>query len=166
MLFLTGDQIYADDVSSALLPGLNALAIELLGDVEQVPSPRGGDPMLVNTTVLPPGFRQRVTASAGLTSDWAASHLVGFGEYLAMYCAAWNPALWPALAVADTSDPDLAQKLKDRLDKDAADSQPPPPPSEDPPPPAPQPPLVLGRPSPRRARRRDHASLRRYPAGC
>ena len=49
----------------------------------------------------PPGFRQRITGSAGFTSDWASSHLIGFGEYLAMYCVAWNPALWPVLAVAD-----------------------------------------------------------------
>ena len=48
MLFLTGDQIYADDVSAALLPGLNTLAIQLLGDVSRClsrasrcPPPRG-----------------------------------------------------------------------------------------------------------------------------
>jgi hypothetical protein len=139
MLFLTGDQIYADDVSAALLPGLNALAIQLLGDVEQVPSPRGGAPLLVNTTVLPAGFRQRATGSAGFTSDWAASHLIGFGEYLAMYCAAWNPALWPLLAVADSSDPGLSGDLKKSLADDATASKRPD---------LPDPPVALGRPSP------------------
>ncbi len=141
MLFLTGDQIYADDVSSALLPGVNALAIQLLGDVEQVPSPRGGAPMLVNMTVLPAGFRQRITGSAGFTSDWASSHLIGYGEYLAMYCVAWNPALWPLLAVADSSDPDLSEALKTRLAQDATDS-------ESTHPDAPALPVVLRRPSP------------------
>ncbi len=146
MLFLTGDQIYADDVSAALLPGLNTLAIQLLGDVEQVPSPRGGAPMLVNTTVLPAGFRQRVTGSAGFTSDWASSHLIGFGEYLAMYCAAWNPALWPLLAIADSSDPDLSDALKKRLADDATASRRPD--RQAPLPPEPNPPVVLARPSP------------------
>ena len=31
-LFLTGDQIYADDVGSCLLPQLNQIGIELIGD--------------------------------------------------------------------------------------------------------------------------------------
>ena len=57
-------------------------------------------PQQVNDEVLPAGFRQRVTGKSGFTSDWASSHLIGFGEFLAMYCAAWNPKLWPVLAVA------------------------------------------------------------------
>jgi hypothetical protein len=120
MLFLTGDQIYADDVAAALLPGLTALGIELLGGVEEVPSPVDNTKSLkVNSLTLPPAFRQRVTARSGFTSDWAASHLIGFGEFLAMYCAAWNPNLWPVLAVADTSDAGLSGGLKDDLVKDA-----------------------------------------------
>jgi hypothetical protein len=119
MLFLTGDQIYADDVAGALLPGLNSLAISLVsgdgGDtsgVEQVPSPTTGGPFNVNTTVLPAGFRQKVTASAGFTSEDAPSHLIGFGEFLAMYCISWNPQVWPVLAVCDTSDPGIDDSLK------------------------------------------------------
>lgn len=125
-LFLTGDQIYADDVAAALAPGITALAIELVSGEgahagpEAVPSPAGGASLLVNTAVLPPGFRQKVTARAGFTSDYAACHLTGFGEYLAMYCLAWNPGLWPVLAVADTSDPALASHadLKALLEHD------------------------------------------------
>lgn len=121
MLFLTGDQIYADDVAAALLPGLTALGTELLGGVEQVASPVDNNGSLqVNGEVLPAGFRQRVTGKSGFTSDWASSHLIGFGEFLAMYCAAWNPKLWPVLAVADTSDPGLTGDLKARLVDDAA----------------------------------------------
>ena len=119
MLFLTGDQIYADDVAAALLPGLSDLGIKLLDGVEEVPSPVDNSTIKVNTTELPAGFRQRVTGKAGFTSDWAASHLVGFGEFLAMYCAAWNPYLWPQLAVADTRGMDSNDDLKKRLDKDA-----------------------------------------------
>jgi hypothetical protein len=125
MLFLTGDQIYADDVAAALLPGLTALAEELLGGVEVVPSPLNNGQLKIDTEILPPGFRQRVTGMSGFTSDQAASHLIGFGEYLAMYCAAWNPQLWPLLAIADTSDKAFAadhapdDKLKARLIEDA-----------------------------------------------
>jgi len=121
MLFLTGDQIYADDVAAALLPGLSALGIDLLDDVEAVPSPLdvNAPPLRVTGNVLPAGFRQRVTGSAGFTSDWASSHLIGFGEFLAMYCVAWNPKLWPKLAVASTNDPGLTGKLKADLVADA-----------------------------------------------
>jgi hypothetical protein len=129
MLFLTGDQIYADDVAAALLPGLNSLGISLLsgdgGDtagVEQVPSPTTGGPFNVSTTVLPAGFRQKVTASAGFTSEDAPSHLIGFGEFLAMYCLNWNPQVWPVLAVCDTSDPGIESGLKALLQADAASS--------------------------------------------
>lgn len=119
MLFLTGDQIYADDVAAALLPGLSDLGIALLDGVEEVPSPVDTTTIKVNTTELPAAFRQRVTGKAGFTSDWAASHLIGFGEFLAMYCAAWNPYLWPVLAVCDASDPSLDDDLKAKLVKDA-----------------------------------------------
>ncbi|MDB5820521.1 MAG: uncharacterized protein JWQ11_4161, partial [Rhizobacter sp.] len=110
-LFLTGDQIYADDVATALLPGITDLGVMLVSGtggaigVEEVPSPlpagSGGVGMLVNTLVLPTGFRQKAIGSAGFTSEESSSHLIGFGEFLAMYCIAWNPRLWPVLAVAD-----------------------------------------------------------------
>jgi hypothetical protein len=112
MLFLTGDQIYADDVAAALLPGLNSLGIELLGDAEQIPPPRGSAPLLVNCEVLPPGFRQKLTALAGFTSDEASSHLTGFGEWLAMYCVAWNPELWPVLAAPHVPRAGISDELR------------------------------------------------------
>ena len=117
MLFLTGDQIYADDVAAALLPGLNTLAIALVsgdGDgIEQVPSPSvdGRPPLDASTTVLPPGFRQKLAGMAKFTSEDASSHLVSFGEWLAMYCVAWNPHLWPVLGVADASQASLPTEL-------------------------------------------------------
>jgi hypothetical protein len=125
MLFLTGDQIYADDVAAALLPGLTALGIDLLDAVEEVPSPLDGTPALrVTANDLPAGFRQRVTGNAGFTSDWASSHLIAFGEFLAMYCVAWNPKLWPRLAVADTTAPGLSDERRAELAEDAATSDP------------------------------------------
>lgn len=142
-LFLTGDQIYADDVAAALAPGITALGIALVsGDggsagPEQVPSPVDETPLNVSTTVLPPGFRQRPAGLAGLTSEASACHLIGFGEYLAMYCLAWNPLLWPVLAVADTSaftdsaNADLKAKI-DHVNSKSPDDAP----------------RVLGRPTP------------------
>lgn len=126
MLFLTGDQIYADDVAAALLPGLNTLGIALLSSddagVEQVPSSTVGGPFNVNTIVLPAGFRQRLLGNAGFTSEAASCHLIGFGEWLAMYCIAWNPQLWPVLAVADTGQANLSASLNALLQVDAAHS--------------------------------------------
>ena len=143
-LFLTGDQIYADDVAAALAPGINSLGISLVSGEgghsgpEAVPSPLdGGAPLNVNTMVLPPGFRQRPAGKAGLTSESSACHLIGFGEYLAMYCLAWNPVLWPALAVADATaltSSDQAE-LKALVDHDTSVSDP-------------AAPRVLGRPTP------------------
>ena len=145
-LFLTGDQIYADDVAAALSPGINALGIALVSGEgghagpEQVPSPVDETPLNVNTMVLPPGFRQRPAGLGGLTSESSACHLIGFGEYLAMYCLAWNPLLWPVLAVADTSElTDSAHaKLKAKIDNVNAKS-----PTDAP--------RVLGRPTPEAA---------------
>lgn len=127
-LFLTGDQIYADDVASALLPGINSLGISLLSGaggeigVEEVPAPGDGDALKVNTMTLPAGLRQKAIGSAGLSCESAASHLIGFGEWLAMYCIAWNPDVWPVLAVADTRAPGIAAALRADLqaDSDAA----------------------------------------------
>jgi len=123
-LFLTGDQIYADDVAVALLPGLNTLGIALISSnsagIEQIPSPAGDRSLNLSTTVLPAGFRQKLMGATGFTSESAACHLIGFGEWLAMYCIAWNPLLWPVLAVADVSTASLDDGLKAQLQADAA----------------------------------------------
>jgi hypothetical protein len=98
-LFLTGDQIYGDDVGACLLPMLNGLARDLLGGDENVP--------LKNTTFagsiqnFPATRRARtVREHAGFTSTDAGSHLLTFGEFAAMYLAAWSPRVWRALATA------------------------------------------------------------------
>ena len=127
MLFLTGDQIYADDVAAALLPGINTLGIALIsGDdaaVEQIPSPASNaGPLNVSTTAMPAGFRQKMTGVAGFTSESASCHLIGFGEWLATYCIAWTPEVWPVLAVAHTNDASLPEELKADLLKDSATS--------------------------------------------
>jgi len=115
-LFLTGDQIYADDVAGCLLPMLNEIGRELVGE-ETLPV----DSTMVNCTIqnFPALRRQKlVRAGAGFTSTDAHSHLLGFGEYAAMYLAAWGPHLWRALAPLTQLRADLSSvpaDLKDNL---------------------------------------------------
>jgi len=103
-LFLTGDQIYADDVAAALLWELIHLGHELLGadelvrlpDLQDANSPALEFPVTVQN--FPPDRRQAlITNVAKFSSTDAASHLISFGEFCAMYLCAWSPAVWPAI---------------------------------------------------------------------
>lgn len=91
MLFLTGDQIYADDVAGPLLPVLTELASKLLGWEEKLPD--AGSPSLLGG--FPPGSRSRFILRGDMTSGEGHCHLLGLGEFYAMYLLAWSPALWP-----------------------------------------------------------------------
>ena len=96
-LFLTGDQIYADDVADVLLFMLMDASETLLGWSEKLPE-------VENLKELNPGKRNNLamkiagfTASFGKLSnvtDIAKSHLFTFGEYLAMHLFAWSDVLW------------------------------------------------------------------------
>ena len=99
-LYLTGDQIYADDVGTCLLPMLNDLSQDLLGSVEKLPVKGDplGDAIGCTMNTFPPLRRERlVREQAGFTSTEADNHLLGFGEYAAMYLAAWSPRVWRSL---------------------------------------------------------------------
>lgn len=90
-LFLTGDQIYADDVSADLLPCLTELGMTITGREEPIP---GID---VPWQDIPVGGRgELVREKAHFTSSKADQHLMSFGEYAAMYLLAWSPDHWPA----------------------------------------------------------------------
>lgn len=95
-LFLTGDQIYADDVAACLLPMLNALGIELLGREERVVVDGVSDSLVrVNATSLPALRRRKLVRDvARFSSTECDNHLIGFGEFAAMYLAAWSPHVW------------------------------------------------------------------------
>ena len=103
-LFLTGDQIYADDVADALLMALTEAGDALLGwpKPERLPD--------VNKTAkeLQPGRRSEIARSnCGFTSgirDPAAakSHLLSLGEFCAMYLFAWSNVVWPPLTENET----------------------------------------------------------------
>ena len=89
-LFLTGDQIYGDDVAPGLTGYLNRVGSYLTGRQEQIP----GVPPL---GTLGDGRRQRwIRDHARFTSPHAANHLMTFGEYAALYLMAFSEAPWPA----------------------------------------------------------------------
>jgi hypothetical protein len=95
-LFMTGDQIYADEVADILLLMLIDAADTLLGWSELMPGLPATPTFPVLAKSLAPGKRTSVIKAAGFTSDDTRSHLVGLGEYLTMYLFAWSPVLWPA----------------------------------------------------------------------
>lgn len=119
-LFLTGDQIYGDDVADALLMALTDAGNTLLGWEEELPSdelPNLPDRQSANLTdnlpvnplqaeqlkpgQLKPGQRSQVAeALGGFTAGFqnqperAKSHLFSAGEFLAIYLFSWSDVLW------------------------------------------------------------------------
>ncbi len=120
-LFMTGDQIYGDDVADPLLWLATPLGNTLLGWEEGLPVETplakdaaevlpegassvqsGDDSGSVLAEQLPAGKRDKfATQQAGLTaglenkSERITSHLFSFGEYCAVYLLAYSPTCWP-----------------------------------------------------------------------
>lgn len=97
-LFLTGDQIYGDDVADPMLWLAQGVSELLLGWSEELPLIEGS----ISSDQLTPGKRTTVAGrEGGLTamiskkSGEAKSHLFSFGEYAAAYLLAWSPVLMP-----------------------------------------------------------------------
>lgn len=105
LLCLTGDQIYADDVSDILLHLINKAEKDLLGWKETLPK-------VYTSSQLLPGNRKDIIAKTGnknklwgfaagnitpddLTTTDADSHLIFFSEFLLMYLFAFSEVLWP-----------------------------------------------------------------------
>ena len=98
-LFLTGDQIYGDDVADPLQWIATALGDTLLGWEE--PLPVSSDNNLPPKR-LPAGKREQLaTHQAGFTAGLdnkkkkVTSHFLSFGEYCALYLLERSPACWP-----------------------------------------------------------------------
>ncbi|MDP9314711.1 MAG: alkaline phosphatase D family protein [Chloroflexota bacterium] len=107
-LFLTGDQIYADDVALSLLASLSLTGQSLLewspDKVEKLPvaappiaGPEQAQERDINDPVVAPGKRQLLLPDqAGFfSSGYAGGHLMFLAEYYAMYLFAWSDELWP-----------------------------------------------------------------------
>jgi len=100
-LYLTGDQIYADEVPLSLLPHLTAVGETLIGGAEPLPFGPSGQ-VEVTQANLPAGFRQWfVENAAGFTSVSADSHLLSLGEYCAAYLFGWSNTAWPNMGDRD-----------------------------------------------------------------
>ena len=133
VLMLTGDQIYADEVATPLSPLLTSIGANLLraassaAPLETVPVP-GASPtdQPVTQETFPTGRRQKlIRATAGMTSDEAPNHLIGFGEWAALYLLSWTgrlknrlvgstQPLWPDnLAVMAPTDGSTTVTVKD-----------------------------------------------------
>lgn len=119
-LFLTGDQIYGDDVADALLMALTDAGKTLLGweevlphdglmDLPDRPSANLADHLIADSLKpeqlkpeqLKPGQRSQVAeALGGFTAGFqnqperAKSHLFSAGEYFAIYLFSWSDVLW------------------------------------------------------------------------
>lgn len=100
--FLSGDQIYADDVAYALFESVRRLAPDVMGYDDYLPDvPYLG----VTRDLAGPGLikytssaneketRKPVVNGAGFTTDDGQGHLMSFGEFAAMYLLVWNPVL-------------------------------------------------------------------------
>ncbi|MEZ5453346.1 MAG: hypothetical protein R3E93_11130 [Thiothrix sp.] len=78
MLFLVGDQIYADDVRPELMVYLQALALQLMGKDIALPDN-------ANVCQITDAERSLIKAGCGLTSSSKYAHVLSFGEYAALY---------------------------------------------------------------------------------
>ena len=94
-LFLTGDQIYADDVADPLLWAIDRIGATLLGWQEDLPL------QTPDQKWLQPGQRSDLardeggfTAMLPNQSDKAKSHLFRLSEFCAMYLLAFSPVVW------------------------------------------------------------------------
>jgi hypothetical protein len=91
-LFLTGDQIYGDDVADVIRYMGDEIMPVLLGYQETLP-------LITSSTVITPGSRDSVVREiGGLTcfDNYGKSHSMRFGDYAHLYLIAWSDVLWPA----------------------------------------------------------------------
>ena len=91
-LYLTGDQIYADDVPDPLMALLMDAGKALMGAEERLP-------LVEDVKMLQPGLRSELghdVARLSNEEDYGKSHLYRLSEYFCMYLFAWSDVLWPS----------------------------------------------------------------------
>lgn len=96
-LFLTGDQIYADEVDPTMLYMLTDASRFLLSNNEEEKEEMlPGIIHRPSSRELMPGRRTNaVRKNAMFTTKAGSSHLLGIGEFFAMYLMVWSDFLWP-----------------------------------------------------------------------
>jgi hypothetical protein len=97
-LFLTGDQIYADDVASSMLYMIGKRCAEGIVGIEKIPVkfPLAEKNPSVDLKNFPVLMRKNFTISeARFTSADGANHLISFAEFCVMYLFVWSNELWP-----------------------------------------------------------------------
>ena len=101
-LFLTGDQIYADDVARSLFQSVRSLSKHLMGFDETLQLDGSHTSTSAANMVFtdpddkkkpPPGSRRNIILRHGFTTEDAQGHLITFGEFAAMYLLVCNPKL-------------------------------------------------------------------------
>jgi hypothetical protein len=97
--FMTGDQIYGDDVADPFLWLIQKTRARLNLWDEKLPLQQGS----IAASQLPPGKRSEIarieggfTAMLDGNEKKAKSHLFGFAEYACAYLLIWSPVLIPA----------------------------------------------------------------------
>ena len=96
-LFLTGDQIYADEVADVLLMSLMDAGVALLGWDERLPADRDSANIPFgpyDSSKLLPSTRTGPITNARFTTQDMRSHLMSLGEPFAMYLFASSEELW------------------------------------------------------------------------
>lgn len=96
-LFLTGDQIYADEVDDTMLYMLTDAASFLLNnnDKEKEEVLPGVFHRPSSYSLMPGRRVNPVRTTAMFTTKAGSSHLLGIGEFFAMYLMVWSEFLWP-----------------------------------------------------------------------
>jgi len=103
-LFLTGDQIYADDIPMMVLPHLSRQGKALFGDFDEKITVTNAKTASANLTNFPPNLRRTLMGeSAKFSSDDDDNHLIAFHEFIAMYLFSFSNHLWPE-ALANIKD--------------------------------------------------------------
>ena len=89
LLFLTGDQIYADDVATPLLAKIKKLVEEYIGHDQLIPKTNSSN---VRVSTLELNARAKLLSGKGMgfTSSKKDNHLLSFGEFFMMYCVTWG----------------------------------------------------------------------------
>lgn len=98
MLFLTGDQIYADDVDTGVLHQIlqyhedDADGNSLIGWKEELPT-MAGQPEIYELENRHKIILEELDTPRAILED-SHNHMIRMTEFMLMYCMVWSPELW------------------------------------------------------------------------